>query len=112
MSLGQHSRGSFWEKWEDDADPLEGWFPAQEIQFLGVEKQDGHCHVPVDVIPKIAAMTPPTSKNETQTFLGTVGVWRMHVPDYSHTVSPLYHVTLKRSCFVWCREQQAFELIK
>ncbi|KAK4823895.1 LOW QUALITY PROTEIN: hypothetical protein QYF61_007960 [Mycteria americana] len=40
--------------------------PAQEIQFLGIKWQDGHCHIPMDVISKITAMSPPTSKKKTQ----------------------------------------------
>jgi len=47
--------------------------PAQEIQFLGIKWQDGRCQIPVDVINKIAAMSPPTSKKEAQAFLGVVG---------------------------------------
>ncbi|GAB0203381.1 hypothetical protein GRJ2_002803700 [Grus japonensis] len=54
--------------------------PAQEIQFLGIKWQDGCCHVPMDVVNKIAAMSPPANKKETQAFLGLVGFWRMHIP--------------------------------
>ncbi|KAK4823308.1 hypothetical protein QYF61_000521 [Mycteria americana] len=46
--------------------------PAQEIQFLGIKWQDGHHQIPMDVINKITAMSPPTSKKETQAFLGVV----------------------------------------
>ncbi|RMC09685.1 hypothetical protein DUI87_13471 [Hirundo rustica rustica] len=28
-------------------------------------------------------MSPPTSKKETQAFLGAIGFWRMHIPEYS-----------------------------
>ncbi|GAB0207261.1 hypothetical protein GRJ2_003191700 [Grus japonensis] len=67
----------------------------------------------MDVINKIAAMSPPTNKKETQAFLGVVGFWRMHIPNYSLTVSPLYHVTRKKNDFKWGPEQrQAFEQIK
>ena len=87
--------------------------PAQEIQFLGIKWQDGRCHIPTDVINKITAMSPPTNKKETQSFLGVVGFWRMHVPNYSLIVSPLYQVTRKKYNFVWCHEQQqTFEQIK
>ena len=87
--------------------------PAQEIQFLGVTWQDGHRHIPTDVVDKITAMSPPTSKKETQSFLGVVGFWRMHVPNYSLIVSPLYQVTQKKNYFMWGPEQQqAFEQIK
>ncbi|KAK4829418.1 hypothetical protein QYF61_003982 [Mycteria americana] len=42
--------------------------PAQEIQFLGIKWQDGRRQIPMDVINKITAMSPPTSKKETQAF--------------------------------------------
>ena len=80
--------------------------PAQEIQFLGVKCQDGHHHIPGDVINKITTMSPPTSKKETQSFLGVVGYWRMHVPNYSLIVSPLYQVMQKKNNFAWGPEQQ------
>ncbi|KAK4810531.1 hypothetical protein QYF61_004494 [Mycteria americana] len=44
--------------------------PAQEIQILGIKWQDGRRQVQMDVINKITAMSPPTSKKETQAFLG------------------------------------------
>ncbi|KAK4811001.1 hypothetical protein QYF61_014473 [Mycteria americana] len=87
--------------------------PAQEIQFLGIKWQDGRRQIPMDVINKITAMSPPTSKKETQAFLGVVGFWRMHIPNYSLIVSPLYQVTRKKNDFKWGPEQrQAFEQIK
>uniref|UniRef100_A0A8B9FPQ9 ribonuclease H n=1 Tax=Amazona collaria TaxID=241587 RepID=A0A8B9FPQ9_9PSIT len=87
--------------------------PAQEIQFLGIKWQDGRRQIPTDVINKITAMSPPTNKKETQAFLGVVGFWRMHIPNYSLIVSPLYHVTRKKNDFKWGPEQQqAFEQIK
>ncbi|RMC19473.1 hypothetical protein DUI87_04085 [Hirundo rustica rustica] len=79
---------------------------AKEIQFLGVKRQDGHCQIPTEVINKITAMSPPTSKKETQAFLGNIGFWRMHIPEYSQTVSPLYLVTRKKNDFHWGPEQQ------
>ncbi|RMC05564.1 hypothetical protein DUI87_18761 [Hirundo rustica rustica] len=39
--------------------------PALEIQFLGFNWQDGHPLIPTEVIDKITAMSPPTSKKET-----------------------------------------------
>ncbi|GAB0176139.1 hypothetical protein GRJ2_000079100 [Grus japonensis] len=87
--------------------------PAQEIQFLGIRWHDGRRQIPMDIINKIAAMSPPTNKKETQAFLGVVGFWRMHIPNYSLIVSPLYHVTRKKNDFKWGPEQrQAFEQIK
>ncbi|KFO91379.1 hypothetical protein N320_10797, partial [Buceros rhinoceros silvestris] len=87
--------------------------PAREIQFLGVKWQDGHRHIPTDVINKITAMSPPTNKKETQSFLGLTGFWRMHIPRYSQIVKPLYTVTQKKNDFTWGSDQKhAFELIK
>ncbi|GAB0209382.1 hypothetical protein GRJ2_003403900 [Grus japonensis] len=40
--------------------------PAQEIQFSGIRWHDGQRQIPMDVINKIAAMSPPTNKKETQ----------------------------------------------
>ena len=58
-------------------------------------------------------MSPLTNKKETQAFLGVVGFWRMHIPNYSQIVSPLYQVTWKKNDFKWGPEQQqAFEQIK
>ncbi|KAK4810645.1 hypothetical protein QYF61_007382 [Mycteria americana] len=39
--------------------------PAQEIQFLGIKWQDGRRQIPMHVINKITAMSPPTSRKET-----------------------------------------------
>ncbi|KFO56738.1 hypothetical protein N302_13398, partial [Corvus brachyrhynchos] len=86
--------------------------PAQEIQFLGIKWQDGHRHVPTEVVNKIATMSPSANKKEIQSFLGLVGFWRMHIPGYSQLVSPLYQVTWKNH-FEWgLEQQQAFEQIK
>ncbi|RMC19152.1 hypothetical protein DUI87_03756 [Hirundo rustica rustica] len=58
-------------------------------------------------------MSPPTNKKETQAFLGAIGFWRMHIPEYSQIVSPLYLVTHKKNDFRWGPEQQqAFAQIK
>ncbi|RMC05627.1 hypothetical protein DUI87_17712 [Hirundo rustica rustica] len=87
--------------------------PAREIQFLGVKWQDGQQQIPTDVINKITAMSPPTNKKETQAFLGAIGFWRIHIPEYSQIVSPLYLVTQKKNDF-HCgpEQQQAFAQIK
>ncbi|RMC20303.1 hypothetical protein DUI87_01150 [Hirundo rustica rustica] len=87
--------------------------PAREIQFLGVKWQNGRRQIPTEVINKITAMSPPTSKKETQAFLGAIGFWKMHIPEYSQIVSPLYLVTRKKNDFHWGPEQQqAFAQIK
>ncbi|KAF4789323.1 hypothetical protein TURU_152346 [Turdus rufiventris] len=58
-------------------------------------------------------MSPLTSKKETQAFLGATGFWRMHIPEYSQIVSPLYLVTRKKNAFHWgAEQQQVFAQIK
>ncbi|KAF4794467.1 hypothetical protein TURU_101844 [Turdus rufiventris] len=79
--------------------------PAQEIQFLGVKWQYGRHQIPTKVTNKITVMSPPTSKKETQAYLGAIGFWRMHIPEYSQIVSPLYLVTHKKNDFHWGAEQ-------
>lgn len=87
--------------------------PAQEIQFSEVKCQDGHYQIPLDMIIKIAAMSPPTSNKDTQAVLHTLGFWKMRSPDYSQSVSSLYLVTQKKNDFKWDPEQQqAFKQIK
>ncbi|RMC21433.1 hypothetical protein DUI87_02299 [Hirundo rustica rustica] len=87
--------------------------PAQEIQFLGIYWQDRRHQIPTEVINKITAISPPTNKKETQAFRGAIGFWRMHIPEYSQIVSPLYLVTCKKNTFLWDPEQQqAFAQIK
>ncbi|KFV93594.1 hypothetical protein N326_03043, partial [Eurypyga helias] len=87
--------------------------PAQEIQSSVLKWQDGCCQIPMDMINKITAMSPPMSKKETQAFLGLVGFWRMRIPNYNQIVSPLSAVTQKKNYFKWGPEQlQAFGQVK
>ncbi|KAF4805680.1 hypothetical protein TURU_000153 [Turdus rufiventris] len=87
--------------------------PAGEIQFLGVKWQDGQYQIPTEVINKITVMSPPTNKKETHAFLGAIGFWRMHIPQYSQIVSPLNLGTRKKNDFHWgAGQQQAFAQIK
>ncbi|KFO55795.1 hypothetical protein N302_01840, partial [Corvus brachyrhynchos] len=87
--------------------------PSREIQFLGVKWQDRWRQIPTEVINKITAMSPPTNKKEMQAFLGAIGFWRMHIPEYSQIVSPLYLIKCKKNDFHWGPEQQqAFAQIK
>ncbi|KFP62704.1 hypothetical protein N322_11426, partial [Cariama cristata] len=85
--------------------------PARQIQSLEIKWQDGRRQIPIEVINKITAMSPSTSKKEeTQAFLGIVGFWKMHILDYSQIVRPLYQVTQKKNEFHCGSEQlQAFE---
>ncbi|KAF4795370.1 hypothetical protein TURU_093543 [Turdus rufiventris] len=80
--------------------------PAHEIHFLGIKWQDGQRQIPTNVINKITVMSPPISKKEAQAFLGVIGFWRMHIPEYSRIVSPLYQVTCRKNDFQWGAEQQ------
>ncbi|KAK4833080.1 hypothetical protein QYF61_027742 [Mycteria americana] len=87
--------------------------PAQEIQVLGIKWQDGHRQIPMDVINKITAMSPPTSKKETQAFLGVVVFWRMHIPNYSliRGSKACYTPTEKEILAAYEGEQAASEVV-
>ncbi|RMC03348.1 hypothetical protein DUI87_20544 [Hirundo rustica rustica] len=86
---------------------------SREIQFLRIKWQDGWRQILTEVINKITATSPRTIKKKTQAFLGAIGFWRMHIPEYSPIVSPLYLVTGKKNDFHWGPEQQqAFAQIK
>ena len=80
--------------------------PAQENLFLGIICQGGHHQIPADVISKITAMPPPTTKKETQAFSGIGGFWRMCIPGYGLIVNPLYQVIWKKNDFTCGPEQQ------
>ncbi|KAF4805040.1 hypothetical protein TURU_002495 [Turdus rufiventris] len=85
--------------------------PAQENNFLGVKWQDRHCQIPKDVVNKITAISPPTSKKETQGFLGCCGFLEDTYSRVQSDHKP-YHVTPKNG-FKWGPEQQqALEQIK
>ncbi|RMC21803.1 hypothetical protein DUI87_02672 [Hirundo rustica rustica] len=63
--------------------------PAREIQFLGVKWQDGQHQIPTEVINKITEMSPPTSKKETQAFLGAImleWMFKGKVPSTHHAI--------------------------
>ncbi|PKU33627.1 hypothetical protein llap_16070 [Limosa lapponica baueri] len=107
---GYTPRGTLWFYLRDKVENMRKW-DGQPTSTL--EARNGCRQIPKDAINKIAAMSPPKSKKETQVFLGIVGFWRMHIPDYSLIVSPLYQVTQKKNNFKWGPEQrQAFEQIK
>ncbi|TRZ12335.1 hypothetical protein HGM15179_014755 [Zosterops borbonicus] len=66
-----------------------------------MEWEDGRRQIATEVINKITAMSPLTSKKETQASLGAIGLWRMHIPEYSQILGPLYLVTRKKNYFHW-----------
>lgn len=87
---------------------------AQEIELLGVKWQDGQYQIPIDMISKIAAISSPTSKKETQAFLA---LWVFGECIFQITVrlivNLLYCMTWKKNDFKWGPEQeQDFEQIK
>lgn len=59
----------------------------------------------MDMVIKTASISQPTSKKETQVFLGAVCFWRTHIPELSRIESPLYLVMKKINYFKWGPEQ-------
>ncbi|GAB0204322.1 hypothetical protein GRJ2_002897800 [Grus japonensis] len=56
-------------------DMLERQYELESKAAKWYATSDGHHQIPMDVINKTAAMSPPTNKKETQAFLGIVGFW-------------------------------------
>ena len=52
------------------------------------------------VISEITVMSPPTSKKETQAFLGLAGFWKMHILDYSLIINPPSSDPEKEQCHI------------
>ncbi|KFO84927.1 hypothetical protein N320_08116, partial [Buceros rhinoceros silvestris] len=62
--------------------------PAREVTFLGMKFQGGRRRIPVDVVNEIMAVPPPSSEEEVEAFLGLVGSWQTHIPNYSQITAP------------------------
>lgn len=73
--------------------------PAEEVHFLGLKWKDGHCHIPMDVVKNVTAMSPPANEKQTAAFLGIVDFWRMCALGCSQLVSPLLLSNLKEELF-------------
>lgn len=76
--MGQHTKRSVLERENNAVQESKVKEPAQEIQFFRIKWQDGHRHLPMDMINKITAVF---SEKGTQPFLGGVGFWIMCVPE-------------------------------
>lgn len=87
--------------------------PARETQISGIKWQHWHYQIAMDVVNKTAATFLPMSRKEAEAFLGSVGFWKMHIPEHSQIISSLYYMTQKKNDFKCNHEQQkAFEQMK
>ncbi|RMC20467.1 hypothetical protein DUI87_01317 [Hirundo rustica rustica] len=100
-----------------------GYTPRAELWFFlrdcgeNMNRWDGKSTAAlaqrVRELKEVKTQRGSSTKRETQAFLGAIGFWRMHIPEYSQIVSPLYLVTRKKNDFHWGPEQQqAFAQIK
>ncbi len=64
-------------------------------------------------VEAITKMKEPTDLKEVRRFIGMVGFYRKHVPNFSKIASPLTDLTRKNQAYEWTVEcQQAFEELR
>ncbi|XP_017695280.1 PREDICTED: endogenous retrovirus group K member 8 Pol protein-like [Lepidothrix coronata] len=113
----EHETGEVLEKVVDTL-KKDGWAvnpkkiqgPATSVKYLGITWHAGKQEVPEQIRQAIKEWPTPTTKRETQQFLGAVGFWRSYLPGLAILLKPLHRVTRKKAVFEWGSEQQtAFE---
>ena len=83
------------------------------MRYLGhVISRDGVATDP-DKTAKVATWPAPTTKKETQQFLGFAGYYRRFLRDFAQIARPLYRLTEETASFVWTPEcQDAFDKLR
>ena len=84
-----------------------------QVTFLGFDF-DAQGHRPTEqCLPKLDGLTPPRTRRQLQSFLGVVGYYRAHIPNFAKLADPLYQLLPIKAKFHWDKEQQvAFETIR
>ena len=88
-------------------------FFQKEVRYLGhIISREGVATDP-DKIAKVATWPVPTTKKETQQFLGFASYYRQFIKDFALIARPLYRLTEKTSCFIWTPDcQTAFDTLR
>ena len=88
-------------------------FELPQVELLGhVVSAEGVKPLPTKV-EAIVNLAPPTSQKAVRSFLGMVGYYREHIPNYAEIALPLTELTKKNQPFVWGDEQhESFETLK
>ena len=88
-------------------------FFQSQVTFLGFDfNRDGH-RPTEQCLPKIEGLTPPRTRRQLQSFLGVIGYYRAHIPNFAKIADPLYQLLPVKSKFHWDgAQQQAFETLR
>ena len=93
--------------------PYKCQFLQHEVRFLGhIVSANGVSPDP-DKTVKVKDWPTPTSRQETQQFLGLANYYRRFIKDFATIAKPLHKLTEKKQSFKWTYEcQQAFAQLK
>lgn len=88
-------------------------FRAKNIRFLGHIVGEGKIRVDPEKTKAIREMSPPTSKKELQSILGSVNFLARHIPNRSTLLEPLYSLQKEDREFAWgIAQEEAFQKLK
>ena len=86
---------------------------VKEFKFLGFIVSAEGIRPDPDKVRAIADMEAPKDVRAVRRFLGSVGFFRRHVPNFAGIAAPLTNLTRKDTPFVWTKtHQEAFEDLK
>jgi hypothetical protein len=87
-------------------------FEAKEVEFLGVQLNEGNVSISPRKTQAIMEEQPPNSKKGVRRFLGITNYHRKFIKDYSKIARPLHDLT-KDVKFEWADDcQEAFKKLK
>ena len=86
--------------------PSKCFFFQHQVQYLGhLISREGIATDPAKT-DKVSMWPTPSSKRETQRFLGFASYYRRFVKDFAHIARPLHRLTERTASFVWTDECQ------
>ena len=93
--------------------PSKCFFFRHQVQYLGhIISREGIATDPAKT-DKVSTWPTPSSKRETQRFLGFAGYYRRFVKDFARIARPLHRLTERTASFVWTDEcQDAFNELR
>ena len=88
-------------------------FLKKQLKFLGHTVSTSGIQPQSSKIEAIVKMSPPTSLQDIQVFLGMTGYYRQFIPHYAQIAEPLVKLLQKDLKFNWTSEQQtSFQMLK
>ena len=97
------------------ARPAKSFFAFQQIEFLGHMVSQGFQYPEQGMLRKIAILSPPETKKQVRSILGTLNFYKKYVPHFSQLSAVLSDLTKKNmpNKVVWQdAHQRAFDAIK